>query len=76
MVHPKTGLMNNKTGGCSGEHPYNLLVITMLKSTNSYIRRVIALIHVNGWASLAAVILSLQCQARMRDLNYTELWHR
>lgn len=36
MVHPKTWLINHKTGGCFGEHPYNLLVIKMLESLNSY----------------------------------------
>ena len=36
MVHPKTRLMNDKTGGCSREHPYNLLAIKLLELLNSY----------------------------------------
>ncbi len=41
MVHPKTGLMNHKTGGCSVEHPYSSLAIKLLKPLNSrYICRV------------------------------------
>ena len=38
MVHPKTELMDHKGGRCSGEHPYNLIVIMQLESLNSYIR--------------------------------------
>ena len=30
MVHPKTELMGHNGGGCSGEHPYNPLVIKLL----------------------------------------------
>ncbi len=36
MVHPKTRLISHKTGGCSTEHPYNLIVIRLLESLNSY----------------------------------------
>ena len=35
MVHPKTRLMNPKIGGCSTEHPYNLLVIMLFESLKS-----------------------------------------
>ncbi len=38
MVHPKTELMDHKGSGCSGEHPYNLIVIMLLESLNSYVR--------------------------------------
>lgn len=38
MVHPKTRLMNHKTGGCSTEHPYNLLAIRLFELLNSYIK--------------------------------------
>ena len=37
MVHLKTRLISHKTGGCSVEHPYNLIIIRLLKSLNSYI---------------------------------------
>lgn len=39
MVHPNARLMNHKTGGCSVEHPYNLLAIKLLESLNSYFLR-------------------------------------
>lgn len=34
-ISSETRLMNNKTDGCSGEHPYNLLGGKLFESLNS-----------------------------------------
>ena len=52
MVHPKTELMDHKGGGCSGEHPYNLIVIMLLEPLNSYERELLKLNKVKERFSL------------------------
>ena len=36
MVHPKTRLISLKPGGCSMEHPYNLVGIKLLELLNRH----------------------------------------
>ena len=52
MAHSKPGLMDHNGADAPGEHPYNLIVIMLLESLNSYEREILKLNKVKEWFSL------------------------